>query len=92
MLDVGLQTCREQSPFVGHRKAQLNRAFLYLNFYATLFSAYHDRQATGHSPYGWLPSLPRELKNTEASQMTKTQYETISQQSISFYNLNQVSN
>lgn len=49
----------------GDRKAQLNKAFLYLIFYATLFNAYRDQQAPGHSPYGWLPSLPGELKNME---------------------------
>jgi len=52
-------------PLWGNRKAQLDTAFLYLSFYATLFNAYHDQQATGHSPYGWLPSLPGELKNSE---------------------------
>lgn len=49
----------------GDRKALLNRVFLHLSSYATLFNAYHDQQATGHSPYGWLPSLPGKLKNTE---------------------------
>lgn len=52
-------------PLWRDRKALLNRAFLYLSFYGTLFNAYHDQQATGHSPYGWLPSLPGELNNTE---------------------------